>query len=131
MNQKNTQQLINEMKEILGKEKGLTVESFCFGEDIDMPSASEINNPGYDGGADFFDEGESVDKSAKKYIDQIRLCALDGMKAIIDQPGTPTFDLLKKMFDLSNKAVETKEEGETETAPAPAPQPQQPAVAAQ
>ena len=131
MNQKNTQQLINEMKEILDKQKDLTVESFCFGEDIDMPSAAEINNPGYDGGADFFDEGETVDTGAKGFIDKIRLYAVDGIKAIIDKPGTPTFDLLKKIFDLTNKAVETKEEGETEAAPAPAAQPQQPAAAPQ
>ena len=106
MKKDKTKQLISEMKQMLNEQKSLTVEGFVF------PSAAEINNPGYDGGKDYFDEGETVDGNAKPFIDQIRLLALQGLLAVGKQPNTPTFDLLMKMVTLCNKAVETDEDGE-------------------
>jgi hypothetical protein len=46
------------------------------------------------------------------------------MEAIIDQPESPTFDLLMKMFTLANKAVESKDETDTTQKPAQQPAPQ-------
>lgn len=127
MKKDKTQQLITEMKEILENEKGLTVEGFVF----PPPSAAEINNPGYDGGKDYFDEGETVDGNAKPFIDKIRILALQGLLAVGKQPNTPTFDLLMKVVTLCNKAVETDEDGEApkaseNTPAAPQPQPSMP-----
>ncbi len=112
MNNKRSRQLIREMKQILKKDKGLTVEQYVFrGEEPQGPiDPMEINNPGYDGGKDYFEDGETPDKNAVDYINQIRRNALQGMQAIIDQPNSPTFDLLNKIFTLSNKAVETNDD---------------------
>ena len=129
MKNKRSRQLIREMKQILDKDRGLTVEQYVFrGEEPQgQVDPMEINNPGYDGGKDYFEDGEAPDKNAVDYINQIRRSALDGMKALIDQPNSPTFDLLNKIFTLSNKAVETKDD-EDVTPPkqdAPQSQPQQ------
>lgn len=112
MDTNKSRQLINEMRTILNKDKGLTVEQYVFPQDT-----AEINNPGYDGGKEYFADGEAPAQGAKEFIDQIRLLSLKGMEAIIDQPESPTFDLLMKMFTLANKAVESKEEGD-KSAPA-------------
>lgn len=119
-----TRQLIREMKQILDKGKKLTVEAYVMSDEAPY----EINNPGYDGGKEYFEDGEAPAQGAKQFIDQIRLLSLKGMEAIIDQPESPTFDLLMKMFTLANKAVESKDEDDKsvpaqQQAPAaPAPQ---------
>ena len=105
MNTKKSRQLIHEMKEMLSKDRKLTVENYVFPDET-----LEINNPGYDGGKEYFEDGEAPAASAKQYIDQIRLLSLKGLETIIDQPDSPTFDLLMKMFTLANKAVETKDD---------------------
>lgn len=112
MKNNRSRQLIREMKQILNKDKGLTTEQYVFrGEEPQGEiDPMEINNPGYDGGKDFFEDGESPDTNAVDFINQIRKCALQGMQAIIDQPNSPTFDLLNKIFTLSNKAVETNDD---------------------
>ena len=119
MDTNRSRQLINEIKNILNKDKGLTVEQYIFPEQTD-----EINNPGYDGGKEYFEDGEAPAQGAKQFIDQIRLLALKGMEAIIDQPESPTFDLLMKMFTLANKAVESKDETDATQKPAQQPAPQ-------
>ena len=136
MKNKKSRQLIKEMKQILDKDRGLTIENYVFrGEEPQGEiDPMEVNNPGYDGGKDYFDEGETPDKNAVDFINQIRKCALQGMQAIIDQPNSPTFDLLNKIFTLSNKAVETDDDvdatpkkagNDKPQAPSPAPQNQQ------
>ena len=113
MNNNKSRQLIQEMKQMLQREKGLTVENYIFPDET-----AEINNPGFDGGKEYFQDGEAPAANAKQFIDQIRLLSLRGLEAVIDQPDSPTFDLLMKMFTLSNKAVETKDDVDKTQKPA-------------
>lgn len=115
MNNNKSRQLINEMKEMLNNGKSLTMENYIFPDET-----TEINNPGYDGGKEYFDDGEAPAEGAKQFIDQIRLLALRGLEAVINQPDSPTFDLLMKMFTLANKAVETKDDVDATPKTAPA-----------
>ena len=52
---------------------------------------------------------EELDKMGE--VDQIRKITLNGMTKLSDHPEDPQFQALLKIFQICNKAVDTKEEG--------------------
>ena len=52
---------------------------------------------------------EELDKMGE--VDQIRKITLNGMTKLADHPEDPQFQALLKIFQICNKAVDTKEEG--------------------
>ena len=105
--------IITEINDLLNKNnKKLTVESLVF---------NETDEPGYDYIPDFENaEEESEPKevqnipennAATDVINKIRVMALQGIAKLADQPQSPQYDCLKKVWQLLDKTVEMKKEG--------------------
>ena len=106
MTDKNNQNLIAEMKEMLGEEKKLTVENIVF---------DEHNEPGYDTPiqTEFEDEEKPkqttvVDSSVNDVINKIRVLSLQGISKLAEHPDSLQYDTLKKVWQLIDKTVEVK-----------------------
>ena len=80
------------------------------------PSALEANNPGYDGNFGSFDEEEYIAQAQDpanaevvNIINKIRTIALQGIAKLANTPDSPLYDTLKKVWQLIDKTVETKD----------------------
>lgn len=111
---KNTKQLIAEMQKLLGTNKHTLNETVY---DSMEPAPWETNNPGYDGNFGAYDEEEYVKQAQDpanaevvQIINQIRQVALQGIAKLANNPESPLYDTLKKVWQLIDKTVETKDE---------------------
>lgn len=117
-----TTKLINEMRSILDgglSKKRLTVENVLITDDFDVDNVeSEMNNPGYDGGSTEYDDypklpAEEV-ANITPIINQIRSIVIQGLAKLAEHPDTPQYDTLKKIWQLIDKTVETKQPKDTD-----------------
>lgn len=123
---KNTQQLISEMQRLLGNSKK-TLNEVVNAPEMEEPmeepvnpmnpNGLESNNPGYDGNFGSFDEEEYIRQAQDpanaevvNIINQIRQIALQGIAKLANNPESPLYDTLKKVWQIIDKTVETKEE---------------------
>ena len=102
---KDSNQLINEMRSMLkkgeNKRKKLTVEAVVF----DSPEM-EMNNPGFDDGLpDYFEDGDQISGKTFQIVNQMRIMCLDGLRELANNPESPEYDLLKKIWNLCDKTV--------------------------
>ena len=122
---KNTKQLISEMQRLLGSNKK-TLNEVVNAPEMEEPmnpmdpNSLESNNPGYDGNFGSYDEEEYIRQAQDpanadvvKIINQIRLIALQGIAKLANTPESPLYDTLKKVWQIIDKTVETKDEEET------------------
>lgn len=122
---KNTKQLISEMQRLLGNNKR-TLNEVVNAPEMEEPvnpmdpNSLEANNPGYDGNFGSYDEEEYIRQAQDpanadvvKIINQIRLIALQGIAKLANNPESPLYDTLKKVWQIIDKTVETKDEEET------------------
>lgn len=103
--------LINEMKQMLGSEKHLTVESLVFNEseeDYGMENEYDIELD------DEYTEtpqkpiNSSVESEVKPMIDQIRKMALQGIAKLAEHPECETYTTLKKIWQMVDKSIESQ-----------------------
>lgn len=114
--------LISEMKETLAKGRKGVLESLVF--DDDMSFETENDTPGYDVDVDFEETEKEETPSngtpmkntqqvktpeVKSVIDNIRRAALQGIQQIADNPTSAEYDVLKKIWQLCDKAVDMKQ----------------------
>jgi hypothetical protein len=108
--------LIKEMKQLLGNKKDLTVESLVFKESEDdymMENEYDIELP-----SDEYDElpqksmKSGIESEVKPMIDQIRKMALQGIAKLAEHPECETYSTLKKVWQLVDKATENQNKGQ-------------------
>jgi hypothetical protein len=139
MNKKNYLKELNEIKSIADKIKKINLnEQISFEDDEDFndlygnneeqPSEEPVQEPEVpaeepvqepdqcaDGECNLDKKSteevgmEELDKMGE--VDQIRKITLNGMTKLADHPEDPQFQALLKIFQICNKAVDTKEEG--------------------
>lgn len=139
MNKKNYLKELNEIKSIADKIKKINLneqisfeddEDFndLYGNDNEQPVEEPIQEPEVpaeepvqepdqcaDGECNLDKKSteevgmEELDKMGE--VDQIRKITLNGMTKLSDHPEDPQFQALLKIFQICNKAVDTKEEG--------------------
>lgn len=114
---KDTKQLISEMQRLLGSNKQTLNETVYPMEPGMDPAELEANNPGYDGNFGSYDEEEYIKQAQDpanaevvQIINQIRQVALQGITKLANNPESPLYDTLKKVWQLIDKTVETKDE---------------------
>ena len=128
MNKKNYLKELNEIKSIADKIKKINLneqisfeddEDFndLYGNDDEQPVEEPVQEPDQcaDGECNLDKKSseevgmEELDKMGE--VDQIRKITLNGMTKLADHPEDPQFQALLKIFQICNKAVDTKEEG--------------------
>lgn len=119
-------QILNEIKQDLygmkkpveNKTKKHTIMEMVF-NDQSMVDPDEIDNPGYDAAPDSFepmDDNEAQQKQAayndpeiQDMISNIRVSVLDGLRKLAKHPESPQYDMLKKVYNIIDKTVETQQ----------------------
>ena len=106
--------LITEMKQMLDNKKSLTVESLVFNEseeDYGYDEESEEQIPTeneYEIDVDTTPSDSGVETEVKPMIDQIRKMALQGISKLAEHPESETYNTLKKIWQLVDKAIESQ-----------------------
>lgn len=109
-----TNKLISEMKQMLNGKKSLTVESLVFNESDEdygyedgvaeeVPSENE-----YEIDVDTTPNSNGIESEVKPMIDQIRKMALQGISKLAEHPESETYNTLKKIWQLVDKAIESQ-----------------------
>ena len=101
---------INEIREMLGTTKKLTLESFIM-PDEDVSYTDETVVP-QDNIEKLPKEEKQVDSSInisgiEKELTQIRKIALSVINRLADQPTSPQYDTMKKIWNLVDRAIES------------------------
>ena len=107
-----TNKLIREMKQMLGEKKNLTVESLVFNESdedytYDEGNGTPMENE-YEIDVDTTPSDSGVETEVKPMIDQIRKMALQGISKLAEHPESETYNTLKKIWQLVDKAIESQ-----------------------
>lgn len=107
---KDSKKLISEMRSMLDnsktQKKKLTVESLVFDEPEMGMQPDEMNNPGFDDGQpDYFEEGDQISGKTFQIVNKMRIMCLDGLRELANNPESPEYDLLKKIWNLCDKTV--------------------------
>ena len=105
---------INEIREMLGTTKKLTLESFIM-PDEDVSYTDETVVP-QDNIEELPKEEKQVDSSInisgiEKELTQIRKIALSVINRLADQPTSPQYDTMKKIWNMVDKAIEQPQKG--------------------
>ena len=105
---------INEIREMLGTTKKLTLESFIM-PDEDVSYTDETVAP-QDNIEELPKEEKQVDSSVnisgiEKELTQIRKIALSVINRLADQPTSPQYDTMKKIWNMVDKAIEQPQKG--------------------
>lgn len=106
--------LITEMKQMLDNKKSLTVESLVFNESeedygYDKESEEQIPTENeYEIDVDTTPSDSGVETEVKPMIDQIRKMALQGISKLAEHPESETYNTLKKIWQLVDKAIESQ-----------------------
>ena len=105
---------INEIREMLGTTKKLTFESFIM-PDEDVSYSDETVAP-QDNIEELPKEEKQVDSSVnisgiEKELTQIRKIALSVINRLADQPTSPQYDTMKKIWNMVDKAIEQPQKG--------------------
>jgi len=120
---KESERLINEMKQTLKtRMPKLTLESLVFDEAMDdfdgnyddmpqgrpAPQQQMIDNKPFNAADDekVAQNVSPIDGEIKPLIDQIRVLALQGVAKLANNPTSPSYDTLKRVWMLLDKAAE-------------------------
>lgn len=106
-----SKQLISEMKQLLSKPK-LTVENMIFSDvnEEDFEKPDEFND-----GYEEEKEVETVSEESESEVDvtdtinKIRQLALQAIAKLADNPTSEQYQLLKKVWNIVDKAFESKD----------------------
>ena len=105
---------INEIREMLGTTKKLTLEGFIM-PDEDASYTDEKVVP-QDTVEEFPKEEKQEDRGVnitgiEKELTQIRKIALSVINRLADQPTSPQYDTMKKIWNMVDKAIEQPQKG--------------------
>ena len=99
---------VNDMRKMLSETKRLTLEHYILPEEDDsfeeeMPSAEE----------ELPQETETPNdmSNIEQELTQIRKIALSVINRLADQPTSPQYDTMKKIWNMVDKAIEQPQKG--------------------
>lgn len=103
---------IDEMRRMLSETKKLTLEGFIMPEEEDdFYGDEEVLRQGSEQGS----EGEMPEQNKisgiEKELTQIRKIALSVINRLADQPTSPQYDTMKKIWNMVDKAIEQPQKG--------------------
>lgn len=107
MKKQATNKLINEMKQMLGNKKNLTVESLVFNE-AEEDYGFDEEDFGDDVPSEEPTQNTDIEAQVKPVIDQIRKMSLQGIAQLSEYPECETYNVLKKIWQMVDKAIETQ-----------------------
>ena len=95
---------INEMRKMLSEVKSLTLENFIMPEEDSFEEETPVE-------ADNEEKGLQTNandmSSIEKELTQIRKIALSVINRLADQPTSPQYDTMKKIWNLVDRAIES------------------------
>ena len=96
---------VNDMRKMLSETKRLTLEHYILPEEDsfeeEMPQEDDILPQ---------DNGHDV-TGIEKELTQIRKIALSVINRLADQPTSPQYDTMKKIWNMVDKAIEQPQKG--------------------
>ena len=96
---------VNDMRKMLSETKRLTLEHYILPEEDsfeeEMPQEDDILPQ---------DDGRDV-TGIEKELTQIRKIALSVINRLADQPTSPQYDTMKKIWNMVDKAIEQPQKG--------------------
>lgn len=103
---------INEIKKMLGTTKKLTLEGFIM-PDEDVPYDEDGQSEEFETHQDNADDFQKADKTSgisdiEKELIEIRKIALSVINRLADQTGSESYDTMKRIWSLVDKAIESK-----------------------
>ena len=103
---------INEIKKMLGTTKKLTLEGFIM-PDEDVPYDEDGQSEEFEARQDNADGFQEADKTSgisniEKELIEIRKIALSVINRLADQTGSESYDTMKRIWSLVDKAIESK-----------------------
>lgn len=103
---------INEIKKMLGTTKKLTLEGFIM-PDEDVPYDEDGQSEEFETRQDNADGFQKADKvsgisNIEKELIEIRKIALSVINRLADQTGSESYDTMKRIWSLVDKAIESK-----------------------
>lgn len=118
--QKETSQLLDEMKLMMESGREMTVESLMFGDKMpELPSASPKpqsrpaaqQQPTPAQGSQVDETQQTAmspeDGEVREIINQIRVLSLQGVAKLAEHPESPFYDICKRIWTMCDKNVET------------------------
>ena len=109
MKKQTNRELIDEMSLMLEDNSKLTLESFV------MPHIEDKNEKKFDKNNENFIDNLNqeqnvghIDSQVKPLIDKIRVIALEGIMKLASKPESPSYDILKKIWVLTDKSIESE-----------------------
>lgn len=118
--QKETSQLLDEMKLMMESGREMTVESLMFGDKMpELPSASPKpqsrpaaqQQPAPAQGSQVDETQQTAmspeDGEVREIINQIRVLSLQGVAKLAEHPESPFYDICKRIWTMCDKNVET------------------------
>ena len=95
---------INEMRQMLSEVKNLTLENFIMPEEHsfeeEMPVEDDVDDE------EVLQTNTEDMSSIEKELTQIRKIALSVINRLADQPTSPQYDTMKKIWNMVDKAIE-------------------------
>ena len=105
---------IDEMRRLLSETKRLTMENFVMKDEPsydDEPSYGDEEVLMRDRGEEMPSQGQEI-SGIEKELTQIRKIALSVINRLADQPTSPQYDTMKKIWNMVDKAIEQPQKGE-------------------
>lgn len=95
---------VEELRNMLSETKRLTLEHYIIPEEDNSFEKEEMPKENYN---DFHEEENGNDVSGiEKELTQIRKIALSVINRLADQPTSPQYDTMKKIWNMVDKAIE-------------------------
>lgn len=101
---------INEMKQMLGTVKKLTLESFIMPEE-DTSYDEETPEVPAEETVEQEPQMDNEVSGIEKELTQIRKIALSVINRLADQPTSSQYDTMKKIWNMVDKAIEQPQKG--------------------
>ena len=99
---------INEMRKMLSEVKSLTLENFIMPEEDSFEEETPIEA---DNEEEVLHTNPNDMSSIEKELTQIRKIALSVINRLADQPTSPHYDTMKKIWNMVDKAIEQPQKG--------------------
>ena len=99
---------INEMRKMLSEVKSLTLENFIMPEEDSFEEETPVEA---DNEEEVLQTNSNDMSSIEKELTQIRKIALSVINRLADQPTSPQYDTMKKIWNMVDKAIEQPQKG--------------------
>ena len=99
---------INEMRKMLSEVKSLTLENFIMPEEDSFEEETPVEA---DNEEEVLQTTPNDMSSIEKELTQIRKIALSVINRLADQPTSPQYDTMKKIWNMVDKAIEQPQKG--------------------